>query len=139
MIVANIMFDLEAIDWSTTDRSPCHLLFAEVIATLRLLLVIFGVVRSGRPSVAAFTVGCLHRRRVLPHLIHQLRQPSRDHRPDLLRHLRWYRLQFGPALIIAQLVGTTIAVAITRYLYPNTSDHADQVFVPHDPDQERRL
>ena len=56
VIGANVMFDLAAVDWSTRDRSAGHLVFAEAIATIGLLLVIHGVVRAGRPTLAAFSV-----------------------------------------------------------------------------------
>ena len=56
VIAANVMFDLDPIDWSTKDRSAANLVFAESIATLGLLLVIFGVVRSQRTSVVAVAV-----------------------------------------------------------------------------------
>ena len=49
-IVANAMFELAAISISTTHQaSPAHL-FAEVIATLGLILVIFALARTGRAS-----------------------------------------------------------------------------------------
>lgn len=57
VIGANLMFDLPAVEWSTKDRSAGHLVFAEAIATLGLLIVIYGVVRSGSPKLAAFSVG----------------------------------------------------------------------------------
>jgi glycerol uptake facilitator-like aquaporin len=57
VITANLMFDLDAVDWSTTDRSGGHLVFAEGVATFGLLLVIFAVVRSGRTEMVAFAVG----------------------------------------------------------------------------------
>src|SRR4029453_6925305 len=55
-IAANLMFDLDAVNVSTKVRSGADLWFAEVIATLGLLLVIFGVVRAGRPALAPFAV-----------------------------------------------------------------------------------
>lgn len=51
------MFDRSAITLSTTARSGSGLWLAEGIATFGLLLVIFGVVRSGRSDMAAFAVG----------------------------------------------------------------------------------
>ena len=57
VVVANIMFDLDAVEWSTKDRSSPNLVFAEGIATLGLLPEIFGVVRAGRTSVVAFAGG----------------------------------------------------------------------------------
>ena len=40
VIAANIMFDLDAVNWSTKDRSGLDLAFAESVATLGLLLVV---------------------------------------------------------------------------------------------------
>ena len=57
VIAANVMFDLSAVDWSTKDRSAGHLVFADGIATLGLLLVIFLVVRAGNAQTIAFAVG----------------------------------------------------------------------------------
>jgi glycerol uptake facilitator-like aquaporin len=58
VIAANLMFDLPAVEWSTTDRSDGFLVFAEGVATLGLLLVMFLVVRAGDARAAAFSVGC---------------------------------------------------------------------------------
>ena len=57
VVVANLMFDLPALQVSTRVRSSPGLWLAEVVATFGLLLVIFGVVRSRRASVAPFAVG----------------------------------------------------------------------------------
>ncbi|NNE11174.1 MAG: aquaporin family protein [Ilumatobacter sp.] len=56
VIAANVMFDLPAVEWSTKDRSANHLVFAEGVATLGLLLVIFLVVRAGNAQTVAFSV-----------------------------------------------------------------------------------
>jgi len=56
VMAANVMFDLAAINISDKDRSGFDLLFSEGIATIGLLLVIYGVVTAGRPTLAAVTV-----------------------------------------------------------------------------------
>jgi len=56
VMAANIMFDLAAINISDKDRSGFNLLFSEGIATIGLLLIIYGVVTAGRPTLAAATV-----------------------------------------------------------------------------------
>ena len=56
-VVANLMFDLDAISISTHDRSGANLWLGEVVATLGLVLVIFGSVRSGRTETIAYAVG----------------------------------------------------------------------------------
>jgi glycerol uptake facilitator-like aquaporin len=57
VIVANLMFELDAIDVSTKDRASSGLWLGEVVATFGLVVVVFGVVRSGRSSHVAFAVG----------------------------------------------------------------------------------
>lgn len=56
VMAANVMFDLAIVDISTKDRSGFHLVFSEGIATIGLLLVIYGVVTAGSPKFAAATV-----------------------------------------------------------------------------------
>ncbi|WP_372735504.1 aquaporin [Nocardioides sp.] len=56
-VLANLMFDLDAVSISTTDRTGSHLWLAEVIATLGLVVIIFGSVRAGRANNVAFAVG----------------------------------------------------------------------------------
>src|SRR5437764_3748630 len=56
-VVANLMFELDAVDWSTKTRSSGGMWLGEAVATIGLLVVIFGVVRSGRTSAAPFAVG----------------------------------------------------------------------------------
>ncbi len=56
-VVANAMFDLPILGPSTTDRLEFPLLFGEVVATAGLITVIFGLVRVGRTSLVAPSVG----------------------------------------------------------------------------------
>jgi glycerol uptake facilitator-like aquaporin len=56
-VIANLMFELPAVALSTHVRSSAGLWLGEVVATLGLVLVIFGVVRSGRGPLVAFAVG----------------------------------------------------------------------------------
>ena len=51
------MFDLGAVSLSTHERTGGGLWLGEVVATLGLLLVIFGSVRSGRTETIAYAVG----------------------------------------------------------------------------------
>ncbi len=57
VILANLMFDLNPVTLSTHDRSTGGLWLGEVVATFGLLVVIFGVVRSGRGSQVGYAVG----------------------------------------------------------------------------------
>lgn len=46
VVVANVMFELPAVDLSAKERSTAGLLTGEVVATFGLVLVVFGVLRS---------------------------------------------------------------------------------------------
>lgn len=56
-ILANLMFAVPAVAWSTTDRATWPHLLAEAVATAGLVLVIFALVRTGRSQLAAPAVG----------------------------------------------------------------------------------
>jgi glycerol uptake facilitator-like aquaporin len=57
VLIANVMFALPAVSISTHVRSSSNLWFSEVIATFGLLLVIFGLTRSGRGAAAPLPSG----------------------------------------------------------------------------------
>lgn len=57
VMVANLMFELDAVNVSQRDRDTGALWLGEVVATFGLLVVIFGVVRSGRANHVAYAVG----------------------------------------------------------------------------------
>ena len=56
-VVANLMFDLDAVSISGHDRTGGGVLLGEVVATFGLVLLVFGSLRSGRESTVAVTVG----------------------------------------------------------------------------------
>jgi glycerol uptake facilitator-like aquaporin len=57
VVVANLMFDLDAVSISTHERGGSGQLLGEVVATLGLVLVVFGSLRSARVETVAFAVG----------------------------------------------------------------------------------
>jgi glycerol uptake facilitator-like aquaporin len=56
-VLANLMFHLPAVTLSTHHRTGSGLWLGEVIATLGLLVVIFGTARGGRSDRSAYAVG----------------------------------------------------------------------------------
>jgi glycerol uptake facilitator-like aquaporin len=56
-VVANLMFDLDPVTVSGHDRSGSGLLLGEAVATVGLVLVVFGSLRSPRIETVAFAVG----------------------------------------------------------------------------------
>src|SRR3954451_10592371 len=56
VVVANLMFDLDAISVASTTRSGGGLWLGEVVATFGLVLVVFGSLRAGRTDTVAYVV-----------------------------------------------------------------------------------
>ena len=57
VVVANLMFGLDALSLSSTVRGGAGLALGEAVATLGLVVVIFGCLRSGRKETVAYAVG----------------------------------------------------------------------------------
>jgi len=56
VVVANLMFDLDAVSVASTSRSGGGLWLGEVVATFGLVLVVFGSLRAGRTDTVAYVV-----------------------------------------------------------------------------------
>jgi arsenate reductase len=132
VMTANIMFDLNLVEWSTKDRSAGHLAFAEGVATLGLLLVIFGVVRSGRASVAAFAVGGYIAGAYYFTSSTSFANPAVTIGRMFSDTFAGIEPAGVPAFVLAQLVATALAVALILVIYPSIGEVADRVVLPHD-------
>ncbi len=132
VMVANIMFDLPIVDWSTKHRSGGHLVFGEGIATLGLLLVIFGVVRSGRSSVAAFSVGGYIASACYFTSSTSFANPAVTVARMFSDTFTGIEPGSACAFIVGQLIATAVAVHLIRLIYPSIGDVADRVIIPHD-------
>ncbi|EMY36058.1 major intrinsic protein [Arthrobacter crystallopoietes BAB-32] len=56
-MLANLMFDLPAVMISSKPRTGTGLWLAEIVATVGLMLIIFGTARTGRKDMIAVAVG----------------------------------------------------------------------------------
>ncbi len=135
-VVANLMFDLPAVEWSNTDRSGGHLWLAEVVATFGLLLVVFGVVRSGRASVAPFAVGAYIGGAYFFTSSTSFANPAVTIARTLSDTFAGIDPASVPAFVVAQLAGAVVAVGAVRVLYPRISEAAGDVLVPHEPEHD---
>lgn len=132
VMIANVMFDLDAVDWSTKDRSSINLVFAEGIATIGLLLVIFGVVRSGRSSVVAFAVGGYIAAAYYFTSSTSFANPAVTVARMFSDTFAGIEPASAPAFIAAQLVAVGLSVGLIRVLWPDMGDVADEVLLPHE-------
>ena len=56
-VIANLMFDLDAVEWSTKTRDGGGIWLGEVVATFGLILLIFSMVRNGKGEWIPVAVG----------------------------------------------------------------------------------
>ena len=117
-IIANLMFDLPAVDWSTHTRSGGGLWLGEVVATFGLLTVILGVVRSGRASTAPFAVGGYIAAAYWFTSSTSFANPAVTIARGLSDTFAGIAPQDVPAFVCAQLVGAGAALAVAGLLWP---------------------
>jgi glycerol uptake facilitator-like aquaporin len=129
-IIANLMFDLPAVTLSTHDRSSTGLFLGEVVATFGLLLVILGVVRSGRSNTAPFAVAGYIAAAYWFTSSTSFANPAVTVGRTLTNTFAGIAPSSVPAFVVAQLTGGALAVLLARFLYPNLP--AVDLIVPHD-------
>ena len=131
-IAANGMFALSAISISTHHRASGAHVFAEVIATLGLLLVIFSLARSGRASTAPAAVGAYIGAAYWFTSSTSFANPAISVGRIFSDTFAGIAPASVPAFTLAQVAGGVIAIAVLRVLYPDvTPRDAADVVVPH--------
>src|SRR5215203_1905323 len=117
-VAANAMFALSAISISENHRaSPAHV-FAEVIATLGLLLVIFALVRSGRSATAPAAVGAYIGAAYWFTSSTSFANPAITVGRVFSDTFAGIAPASVPAFVLAQLVGAAVGLALALALYP---------------------
>jgi glycerol uptake facilitator-like aquaporin len=132
-ITANAMFALTAISISGKHRASEAHLFAEVVATLGLLLVIFSLARTRRGSIAPAAVGAYIGAAYFFASSTSFANPA-------ITVGRMFSDTFAgiapasvPGFVAAQLIGGVAAVGVIRILYPDiTPAEAAEVMLPHE-------
>ena len=128
------MFALPLFEASTKTRSTGPLWLAEVVATFGLVVVIFGVVRSGRASAAPFAVGAYIGGAYFFTSSTSFANPAVTIGRTISDTFAGIRPASAPMFVAMQLIGGALAVAAVAVLYPHMADSAADVVVPHQPD-----
>jgi len=130
-VVANLMFSLPAVELSTRSRSSGGLWLGEVVATFGLVVVIFGVVRSGRRTAVPFAVGAY----VFSALLFTSSTSFANPAVTVARTLSATFTGIAPGsvapFVLAQVAGGAMALVVIRTLYPAITEAAGDVVVPH--------
>ena len=131
-LVANAMFGLAVFEVSTKTRTGGGQWLGEVVATFGLVLVIFGVVRSGRAAVAAFVVGAYIGGAYFFTSSTSFANPAVTIARTLSNTFAGIRPSSVPGFVIAQLGGLVLAVAAIVVLYPHIEEHAAALVLPQE-------
>lgn len=134
-VVANLMFDLPAVTWSTDQRTGGPIWLAEVVATFGLLVVILGVVRSGRVAAAPFAVGGYIAAACWFTSSTSFANPAIDVGRSLTDTFAGIAPASVPAFVVAQVLGAALAIVFAAVVFHEPA--GTELVVPHlDPDPE---
>lgn len=117
-VLANLMFDLPAIERSTHVRSGGNLWLSEVVATVGLLLLIQGCVRSGRSTAVPFAVGAWITGAYWFTSSTSFANPAVTVARTLSDTFAGIAPSSVPMFLAMQLAGTAIAFVLVAFLYP---------------------
>jgi glycerol uptake facilitator-like aquaporin len=129
-MVANVMFELPAVDVSTHTRSSGALWLSEAVAAFGLVLVILGVVRAGRAGAAAFAVGGYIVAAYWFTSSTSFANPAVTVGRMLSNTFAGIAPSSVPMFVVMQVLGALAAVGLGIYLFPGIP--AADLVVPHD-------
>ncbi|MBA3783535.1 MAG: aquaporin [Nocardioides sp.] len=118
VVLANLMFDLDAVTLSTRARAGGDLWLAEVVATFGLVLVIFGCLRTGRADHVALVVGGYITAAYWFTSSTSFANPAVTVARTLSDTFAGIQPANAPAFIACQVVGGALALAAVRLLFP---------------------
>jgi glycerol uptake facilitator-like aquaporin len=137
VVVANLMFGLPAINAATVERSGGGLLLGESVATLGLLLVVFGVVRSAQrpwiPVAVAAYIGAAY----FFTSSTSFANPAVTLARTLSDTFAGIAPASVPAFLAAQAAGLVAALGLIRFLFPDPDPIAADLPRPYEEDPTR--
>ncbi|MCA4135285.1 aquaporin [Arthrobacter sp. M4] len=117
-VVANLMFGLDAVSFSSHERTGPGLWLGEIVATVGLLLIVFGTVRSGRADRVAFAVGGYIAAAYWFTSSTSFANPAVTIARTISDTFSGIAPASAPGFIAAQLLGGVSGFLLIRFLYP---------------------
>lgn len=118
VIVANLMFELDAVNVSEKVRDGSGQYIAEIVATFGLVLLIFSLVRSGRDHLAASAVAAYIGGAYWFTSSTSFANPAVSVTRTLSDTFAGIDPGSAPAFVALELAGMALAVVVVRILYP---------------------
>ena len=132
VVLANLMFELPAVELAGTERNGGGVLLAEVVATAGLVAVVFALARNGRAAATAAAVGAYIGAAYWFTSSTAFANPA----VTVGRMFSDTFAGIAPASVLpflaAQSAGGLLGAALVLALYPDAPAAADDVVVPHD-------
>ncbi len=132
-VVANVIFGRPAFELAGRIRDSGALWTSEVIATFGLVLVVFGLLRGGRSSLAPFAVGAYIGGAYFFTSSTSFANPAVTLARTLSDTFAGIDPTSVPAFMLAQLGGGALALGVIGVLYPDIERAAGDVVLPHRP------
>jgi glycerol uptake facilitator-like aquaporin len=121
-LLANLMFDLDAISLSDHHRASGGHLLGEAVATFGLVLVVFGALRSPRIESVAFAVGGYITAAYWFTSSTSFANPAVTIARALSDSFAGIAPSSVPAFVLMQLVGGACGLAALLVLHPTITD-----------------
>jgi len=117
-VLANLMFELDAVSVSDHHRASAGTLLAEVVATAGLVVIVFGSLRAGRLETVAYAVGGYITAAYWFTSSTSFANPAVTLARTLSDTFAGIAPSSAPAFVLMQLVGGAVGLALVRLLHP---------------------
>ena len=117
-VLANLMFELDAVSLSEHHRASSGPLLAEVVATAGLVVIVFGSLRSGRPDAVAYAVGGYITAAYWFTSSTSFANPAVTLARTLSDTFAGIAPASAPAFVLMQVVGGAVGVGLIALLHP---------------------
>lgn len=120
-LVANVTFGLPAVGLAERSRSSGELWASEVVATLGLVLVVFGLLRARRASAVPYAVGAYIAAAILFTSSMSFANPAATIARSLSNTFAGIAPASVPMFVLAELAGALLGLGVVVVLYPRRS------------------
>jgi glycerol uptake facilitator-like aquaporin len=117
-VVANLMFDLDAVSIASTSRSGGGVWLGEAVATFGLVVVIFGSLRTGRVNTVAYAVAAYITAAYWFTSSTSFANPAVTIARTVSDTFAGIAPRSAPMFVVMQLLGGGLALLLVRYLFP---------------------
>ena len=116
-MTANVMFEHPVVELSTKVRDGSNIYISEVVATVGLLLVIWGTIRANRSNLVPFTVAAWITGAYFFTSSTSLANPAVSIARSLSNSFAGIDPNSVPAFIAMQIIGAFVGYSIIRWLF----------------------